>query len=146
MDRYFKLSQNPIDSNKIQLIGVSCLFISSKLEEIFPVHLVKLVKEACHSHITQEEIKNMELQIIETLHFDFTYVTSFEFLYYFSKIFKIRPEIINDTITILYISLFHYEYLGYNQKQITTAALVLVIKQYSDFFLVNEILTSSDLF
>lgn len=53
IDRY--LAKNTILRNKLQLVGVSCLFIASKYEEIYAPELKDFVY-VCDNAYTKEEI------------------------------------------------------------------------------------------
>jgi len=65
LDRYLG-SAAPVPKNRLQLIGVTCLFIGAKLEEIYPPKLQEfayVTDGAC----TEEEILGMELEILKRL-------------------------------------------------------------------------------
>ncbi|CAB1430253.1 unnamed protein product [Pleuronectes platessa] len=62
----FMLTQNNVEKNMLQLIGITCLFIASKMEEACPPKLSQMV------HITawtyhDEEILQMELLVLKAL-------------------------------------------------------------------------------
>ena len=46
-----------------------CIFISAKYEEVFPIKLETIVEKVAHGKFSKEEIKNKELEILETLDF-----------------------------------------------------------------------------
>lgn len=65
LDRYLSSTKN-VSKKNLQLIGVSCLFIASKIEEIYPPKLTELAyvtDGAC----LESEILVMELKIMKTL-------------------------------------------------------------------------------
>lgn len=65
LDRYLSSTKN-VSKKNLQLIGVSCLFIASKIEEIYPPKLTELAyvtDGAC----VESEILVMELKIMKTL-------------------------------------------------------------------------------
>ncbi|WRX15059.1 Cyclin [Theobroma cacao] len=67
IDRY--LSSHAISSNKLQLLGVSCMLIASKYEEITPPH----VDDFCYitdNSYTKEEVVEMEKDVLELLNFE----------------------------------------------------------------------------
>ncbi|XP_078066935.1 G1/S-specific cyclin-E1 isoform X2 [Mustelus asterias] len=91
-DRFMATQQNVVKT-RLQLIGISALFIAAKLEEIYPpkLHQFAYVTDgAC----TEEEILNMELVVLKLLDLcildlkclEFTYgVTAASALYHFSS-------------------------------------------------------------
>lgn len=73
VDRYLS-SQNEIPKQQLQLIGVSCLFIAAKIEEIYPPKLSEfayVTDGAC----TDEEILLKELVILKSLKWHLTPMT-----------------------------------------------------------------------
>jgi cyclin A len=77
IDRY--LSANPTSRHKLQLLGVSCMLIASKYEEVCPPQ----VEEFCYitdNTYTREEMLSMERKILTFLNFDMTIPTTKSFL------------------------------------------------------------------
>jgi len=73
IDRFLSLSPS-VPKNRLQLIGVSCLFIGAKIEEIYPPKLQEfayVTDGAC----TEEEILNMELMILKGLNWGLSPMT-----------------------------------------------------------------------
>merc|ERR1712156_1196050 len=69
-DRYMSLTKN-IPKTKLQLIGVTCLFISAKIEEIYPPKLQEfayVTDGAC----AEEDILTMELVVLKQLNWSLT--------------------------------------------------------------------------
>ncbi|GMH23257.1 hypothetical protein Nepgr_025100 [Nepenthes gracilis] len=67
IDRY--LSVNSINRQRLQLLGVSCMLIASKYEEISPPH----VHEFCYitdNTCTKEEVIKMEADVLKLLRFE----------------------------------------------------------------------------
>lgn len=77
IDRY--LSANPTSRHKLQLLGVSCMLIASKYEEVCPPH----VEEFCYitdNTYTRDEMLSMERKILIFLNFEMTKPTTKSFL------------------------------------------------------------------
>lgn len=77
IDRY--LSANPTSRHKLQLLGVSCMLIASKYEEVCPPQ----VEEFCYitdNTYTREEMLSMERKILTFLNFEMTIPTTKSFL------------------------------------------------------------------
>jgi len=60
------LSKRDIQSDKLQLVGISCLFMASKLEEYYPADIEKLISLTSDSY-TKKQVLRMELVIFELL-------------------------------------------------------------------------------
>ncbi|XVF45028.1 hypothetical protein PTKIN_Ptkin02bG0172900 [Pterospermum kingtungense] len=67
IDRF--LSSHVISRNKLQLLGVSCMFIASKYEEITPPHIDEFCYITDNSY-TKEEVVQMEKDILKLLNFE----------------------------------------------------------------------------
>ncbi|XP_023335403.1 G2/mitotic-specific cyclin-B2 isoform X2 [Eurytemora carolleeae] len=62
------LAQRDIKNDKLQLVGVTCLLLASKLEEYYPADISKLVHLTNDSY-TNTQIVRMELIIIDVLEY-----------------------------------------------------------------------------
>ncbi|XP_034456834.1 G1/S-specific cyclin-E2-like [Hippoglossus hippoglossus] len=62
----FMLTQNNIEKNMLQLIGITCLFIASKMEEACPPKLSQMAHVTAGTYY-EEEILQMELIILKAL-------------------------------------------------------------------------------
>ncbi|XP_070500593.1 G1/S-specific cyclin-E [Chironomus tepperi] len=73
LDRYLTAKQN-ISKNQLQLIGITCLFVASKVEEIYPpkLHEFAYVTDGACS---EEDILQQEILILQALNWCITPVT-----------------------------------------------------------------------
>ena len=62
------LDKRDVDTDKLQLVGITSLFIASKLEEYYPVDLKKLLHLTEESY-TMREVLEKELVLVEVLEF-----------------------------------------------------------------------------
>uniref|UniRef100_A0A8C2Q972 Cyclin E2 n=1 Tax=Cyprinus carpio TaxID=7962 RepID=A0A8C2Q972_CYPCA len=67
-DRYM-LSQSDVQKDQLQLIGITALFISSKIEEIYPPKITELAYVSDGACLA-EEILQMELIMLKALNWD----------------------------------------------------------------------------
>lgn len=70
MDRYFARSSGK-QTRDIHLIGVTCMLIASKLEEIIPFKVKTVVQKMTHGKIPAKDILKCEFDILTTLDFKF---------------------------------------------------------------------------
>jgi len=73
LDRYLGMAES-VPKNRLQLVGVTCLFIGAKLEEIYPPKLQEfayVTDGACN----EEEILQMELEILKRLNWSLSPMT-----------------------------------------------------------------------
>ncbi|XP_021625526.1 putative cyclin-A3-1 isoform X2 [Manihot esculenta] len=82
IDRF--LSWQVLSRNNLQLLGVSCMLIASKYEEINPPH----VEDFCYitdNTYTKEEVVNMEKHVLEFLNYEMSTPTTKNFLRILTK-------------------------------------------------------------
>ncbi|KAL8554636.1 hypothetical protein ACS0TY_002722 [Phlomoides rotata] len=82
IDRY--LSSHKLNRNKLQLLGVSCMLVASKYEEISPPH----IEDFCYvtdNTYTKEEVVQMERDVLVFLDFEMGNPTTKTFLRIFIR-------------------------------------------------------------
>lgn len=82
IDRY--LSSHVVSKSKIQLLGVACMLIASKYEDISPPH----VEDFCYitdNSYTKEEVMDMERDVLNFLNFEISNPTTKNFLRIYSR-------------------------------------------------------------
>jgi hypothetical protein len=77
MDRYMELTSDSISKSKYQLFGITCLFIASKYEEIYPPSLGEFVY-VCADTYTANQILEMEGVLLNRLNFNLVYTSSLQ--------------------------------------------------------------------
>lgn len=70
LDNFLSLTKKQYQSKDIHLIGVTCMLISSKMEEILPFKISTVVEKMTHNKITAVQIQQMEFEILTTLDFN----------------------------------------------------------------------------
>jgi len=84
IDRYMAVEGMSVDRNKLQLIGVSAMFLASKVEEMYAPACSDFVYITDNAY-SEQEIKAMELKILEALEFRLSQPVSINFLRRVSK-------------------------------------------------------------
>ena len=97
-DRYFKRSQEPKHISDLHAIGVTCMFMASKFEDIYPLKMVTVHEKIAHKKIDVATINKLEIDILKTLNYDVVVPTVLDFL----KVFLVdvlNIEIMSKTET-----------------------------------------------
>ena len=137
IDNY--LSQTQISRKKLQLVGITCLFIADKYEEIYPPELKDHV-DITDKAYSKEDILNMEIDILKVLKFDITYPTSYR---YFEIFFEITKNHINKEVSekviffgqyLMELSMIDYNMLKFTNSEIAICALYLSYKINGNYF------------
>ena len=66
------LHRRDVDTDKLQLVGVTALLVASKLEEYYPVDIKKLLHLTENSY-TRVEVTRMERTLLSVLDFEVSY-------------------------------------------------------------------------
>ncbi|XP_051811030.1 G1/S-specific cyclin-E2-like [Acanthochromis polyacanthus] len=90
LDR-FMLKQNNIEKGVLQLIGITCLFIASKMEEACPPKVSQMAYVTDGTYY-KEEILQMELVILKTLTWDLRPETPLSWLKYYFQLASMSPN------------------------------------------------------
>lgn len=109
LDAY--LHRKTISLHYLQLLGLSCLFIASKYEEIYVPSLDILCK-LCADTYTEKDILTMERRILYTLDFKLFFPTAADFLGRYLTLASIEDErlvFMSNYLVDVTLPDFHYE-------------------------------------
>ncbi|KAH7834775.1 hypothetical protein Vadar_019652 [Vaccinium darrowii] len=127
IDRF--LSQHSITRNKLQLVGVACMLIASKYEEISPPH----IEDFCYitdNTYTKEEVVNMERDVLIFLNHDMGTPTIKTFMRIFTRGTQDNCKVLNLELEFLgsylaEMSLLDYECLQFLPSMVAASAIFL---------------------
>jgi len=105
LDRFLGVAEY-VSRDKLQLVGVTCLFIGSKIEEIYPPP-VKEFAYVTDGACTIEDIKLMELDIVKKLNWGLAPMTPNSWLKVFMQICH-GPKTVSDSCTLPSYSGFEF--------------------------------------
>ena len=80
MDNYFKKCKSTLKPEDLHLIGVTCMFIASKYQDVYPLRLYVLYDKIAHRKLTCEQIKKEEEKISKLLKYEFTFPSILDFI------------------------------------------------------------------
>ena len=124
------LSLRVIQKSRFQLLGIACLLISVKENEIFNPRLEEFVNITDNAY-TKTELLNMEIHVLQTLNFDILFPTSEEFYDILSKFFNFNRVQHHLGEYFIDSSLVEYNMLKYNASIIAIACAYIVMKFYN---------------
>ncbi|CAA0838543.1 Unknown protein [Striga hermonthica] len=127
IDRY--LSENHMTKQKLQLLGVTCMLIASKYEEICAPH----VEEFCFitdNTYTKEEVVKMESCVLNFLGFQLSVPTTKKFLRRFLQAAQVSYKVPSVELEFLAnylaeLTLMDYSFLKYLPSLIAASAVFL---------------------
>ena len=125
IDRF--LSINETSRIKLQLVGVTAMFIASKYEEIYPPELKDFVYITDNAYV-KSEVLDMESKMLNCLNFDITFPTQWSFLEIFRKKLNLDIKTFNLAWFLMELSLINYKMLKFKMSQIAASSIFIAIK------------------
>merc|ERR1712055_658518 len=124
IDRFLAVEGKNVYKSRLQLVGVAAMFLVSKIEEVYAPAVSDFVYITDNAY-TGAEIRQMELEIIRALNFDFCQPISLNFLRRYSKAGDV--DMLQHCLAkyILEACLLDYTLLGTPGSLLASAALCL---------------------
>jgi cyclin-A len=127
-DRY--LSRVSVVPDQLQLVGVACLWVASKYEEIHPPTSKEFVAMTDGAY-TMEQLLQMEEQLLSTLEFRLTTPSAKTFL---RKLAQYAPAESNElyymSCYLLELSMLDVEFVNYLPSMVAASALHLALLMF----------------
>ena len=125
IDRF--LTKDRIDRKSFQLLGVSCMLIASKYEEIYAPEIRDFVYITDKS-LTREDITKMEYRVLSKLKFDILTVSSYSFLELMFILSSADKKLFFLSQYILELTMVEYQMIKYIPSLRSSAAVYLARK------------------
>ena len=125
LDRY--LSRVEVDRSSLQLVGISCLLIATKYEEVYCLAVADCV-HVCDKAYTNDDVLEMEWEVLTSLEFDITVPTSYSFLSRFLKSANADQKTARLANFLLDGTLQNYKLLQYLPSQLAAASVMIARK------------------
>lgn len=78
MDRFFAQSLRPQETKDLHLIGVTSIFMASKLEEVYPLKLKTVYEKIAHRKLNADVIRQKESEFLEAFNFNVVGATLYD--------------------------------------------------------------------
>jgi len=127
IDKFMQTEGYSVRRNKLQLVGVTAMFISSKVEEMYAPEINDFVYITDNAY-TAGEIRQMELRILNTLGFNFSRPLPLHFLRRNSKAGDVDVQQHTLAKYLIEISLLEYEMAHIPPSLLASAALFLSLR------------------
>lgn len=122
IDRF--LSARVVELDRLQLVGITAMFIASKYEEVLSPH-VQNFKHVADDGFTEEEILKAERFVLSALGYDLSYPNPMNFLRRISKADNYDIQTRTLAKYLLEISLLDHKFLKYPPSLIAAASMYL---------------------
>ena len=125
LDRY--LEKKEITRTRLQLVGICCLMIVSKIEEVYSP-MVKDYLAVCDNAYTRHELLEMEGEILEIVNFNVLCPTSYNFLMNYNAKIQIEEKLFYYAQYLLETILLDLNYLKHNSAILAAGAIFFANK------------------
>ncbi|DBA13466.1 TPA: hypothetical protein GDO54_018529 [Pyxicephalus adspersus] len=125
MDRFLQVQ--PVSRGKLQLVGVTSLFVASKYEEMYSPEVADFVYITDNAY-TASQIREMEMLILRELNFDLGRPLPLHFLRRASKSCSADAEQHTLAKYLMELTLVDYEMVHFPPSEIAASALCLAHK------------------
>jgi G2/mitotic-specific cyclin 2 len=122
IDRF--LSEKVIQLDRLQLVGITAMFIASKYEEVLSPHVANFVHVADDGFM-ESEILSAERFILGTLDYDLSYPNPMNFLRRISKADNYDMQTRTIGKYLMEISLLDHRFMSFRPSHIAAAAMYL---------------------
>ncbi|KAK3397647.1 G2/mitotic-specific cyclin-B [Sordaria brevicollis] len=122
IDRF--LSEKVVQLDRLQLVGITAMFIASKYEEVLSPHIANF-RHVADDGFTEDEILSAERFILSTLNYDLSYPNPMNFLRRISKAdnYDIQSRTLGKYL--MEISLLDHRFMPYRPSHVAAAAMYL---------------------
>lgn len=127
LDRFLSVKPN-IPRSQLQLVGITCLLIAAKYEDIYAPEIKDIV-HICDKTYKKEEILSMEVLVLNTLNFKITTPSALLFLLRMAKIARCDERQFYLAQYCLELAMADYQlWTNYSSSQLAAATLFLSSK------------------
>ena len=139
MDCYISRTKKRLRDEDIHLIGLTCIYISSKVEDCIPLRMPHIVKDIGHYNFDEETIMKEEREIIKTIDFDLFTASTYDYIMIFFYDLKVNniqkinnlegsqiiEKFLNFSIFLSQLLLYNSEFVCYRQSLNALGVLAL---------------------
>jgi hypothetical protein len=80
MDSFFKQTQTILVASDLHLVGVTCMFVASKYEDVRPLKMKQVYDKVVHRRFSMYQIQSAERLLLSTLNYQVSLPTLLDFL------------------------------------------------------------------
>ena len=130
LDKYLYEASEPIPSQCLQIAGLSCIFIASKLYDLHPIRLQTLVSRAACQRYSKAQIIHYERHVLKTLGFYANLVTAFDFISLMCTKLQMEIPMIYTCELVCYYCMMSYEILRYSEEEIAVGCVGFTLMRF----------------
>ena len=125
IDRY--LEKNETNRAKLQLVGVTAMFIACKYEEIYPPELKDFVYITDGAYVKSDVLK-MEYKMLKCLDFNITFPTQWSIFEIYRKKLDLNEKTFKLAWFLMELCLINYKSLKFKMSILAASAILIAAK------------------
>jgi cyclin B len=125
IDRY--LEKNETTRAKLQLVGVTAMFIACKYEEIYPPELKDFVYITDGAYV-KADVLNMEYKMLKSLDFNVTFPTQWSIFEIYKKKLDLNEKTFKFAWFLMELCLIDYNTLKFKMSELAASAILIASK------------------
>ena len=125
IDRY--LEKNETNRAKLQLVGVTAMFIACKYEEIYPPDLKDFVYITDGAYVKADVLK-MEYKMLKSLDFNITFPTQWSIFEVYRKKLDLNEKTFKLAWFLMELCLINYKSLKFKMSVLAASAILIATK------------------
>ncbi len=125
IDRY--LSKNETNRAKLQLVGVTAMFIACKYEEIYPPELKDFVYITDGAYV-KSDVLNMEYKMLKSLEFNVTFPTQWSIFEIYRKKLDLNEKTFKLAWFLMELCLINYKSLKFKMSVLAASSILIASK------------------
>jgi len=129
LDRYMQLQAENITRKKLQLVGVTAMFIAAKYEEMYAPEIGDFVYITDNAY-SESQIREQEVEMIKHLNFCLERPLPLHFLRRFSKVAQVDTTIHNLAKYLMELAIVEYKFCHVPPSKLAAAALAISMMAY----------------
>jgi len=129
LDRYMQVSAEKVERKKLQLVGVTSMFIAAKYEEMYAPEIGDFVYITDNAY-SESQIRDQEVEIIKHLDFNLERPLPLHFLRRFSKVAQVDTTVHNLAKYIMELTVVEYKFCHLPPSQVAASSLAISMMAY----------------
>merc|ERR1712088_724806 len=131
LDRYMQERAEKVERKKLQLVGVTSMFIAAKYEEMYAPEIGDFVYITDNAY-SESQIREQEVEMIKHLNFCLERPLPLHFLRRFSKVAQVDTTIHNLAKYLMELAIVEYKFCHVPPSKLAAASLAISMMAYEN--------------
>lgn len=128
MDKFFQLQHISIHPSLLHIIGVVCMLIASKFEDIHAISLNDAKSRISHNKFSSEDIRTTEQAVLKKLGFAVNFVTRVDLIEDTVEEIGAGKDVLETSLFFAKISMHCYTHLQFTESQAAFWCILMTAK------------------